>query len=55
MGSWKAVQLGPDQPLELYQLDIDPEESRNVAAKNPEIVAKFTEYFRTAAAPFPGQ
>jgi arylsulfatase A-like enzyme len=55
MGSWKAVQLGPDQQLELYQLDIDPEESRNVAAKNPEIVEKFTEYFRTAADPFPGQ
>jgi arylsulfatase A-like enzyme len=47
-GDWKAVRLGPNQPLELYDLARDVGETRNVAAEHPEIVAKIEEYLKTA-------
>jgi arylsulfatase A-like enzyme len=48
MVSWKAVRHGIDQPLELYDLKDDLAEAHNVAAQNPEIVAKITDYMKTA-------
>jgi arylsulfatase A-like enzyme len=48
MGDWKGVRLGPDQPLELYNLKTDLGETNNVAARQPEIVAKIEEYLKTA-------
>lgn len=39
-GSWKAVRKGLDQPVELYDLDTDPSESRNVAGTNLEKVTE---------------
>lgn len=54
MDHWKAVQLGPDQPLEIYDLQADPGETHNLAGEQPEIVAKFAEYLKRAANPFTG-
>jgi len=44
MGDWKAIRLqchkDPKGPLELYHLQRDPAETKNVAADHPELVAK---------------
>lgn len=46
MGKWKGVRLNiaknPQAPIELYNLEEDPAEKRNIAAKHAEIVAKLT-------------
>jgi len=47
-GTWKAVRPQVDAPLELYNLKTDLGEKENVAAKNPEVVAKFEAYLKTA-------
>jgi arylsulfatase A-like enzyme len=48
MGDWKAVRLQPGAPLELYILSTDLGEKQNVAAQNPEVVAKIEAYLKTA-------
>ena len=48
MGQWKAVRLKKDGPLELYDLDRDRGEMRNVAAAHPEILSKIEAYLATA-------
>jgi arylsulfatase A-like enzyme len=48
MDDWKAVRLGPGEPLELYSLKTDPGETNNVAAVHPDIVRKIEAYLRTA-------
>jgi len=48
MGDWKAVRFGPEGKLELYNLKDDIGEKRNVATRNPEIVAKIEDYLKTA-------
>jgi arylsulfatase A len=48
MGNWKAVRLAKDKPLELYDLATDRNETIDVAAKNPEVVAKIEKYLATA-------
>jgi hypothetical protein len=48
MGRWKAVRHGPDQPLELYDLEVDLSEQTDVAGQNPEVVARVEEYLATA-------
>jgi arylsulfatase A-like enzyme len=39
-GDWKAVRNGPSKPIEIYNLKTDAAESRNIAAENPDLVAK---------------
>ncbi len=39
-GDWKAVRNGPSKPIEIYNLKTDAAESRNLAAENPDLVAK---------------
>ena len=48
MGRWKAVRVSKDAPLELYDLQTDPAEGRNVAAGQPDIVRTIETYLRTA-------
>jgi arylsulfatase A-like enzyme len=48
MGGWKAVRLQAGSKLELYDLDNDPGETKNVAEQHPDVVAKFEKYFKTA-------
>jgi arylsulfatase A-like enzyme len=39
LGRWKAVRYGTDQPVELYDLEVDPAETRDLADVNPDAVA----------------
>ena len=50
MGDWKAARLGPGQPLELYDLQLDLGETTNVANQHPDVVAKIEAYLKTARA-----
>jgi arylsulfatase A-like enzyme len=47
-GDWKAVRLGPKEPLELYNLKDDRAETKNVADRHPEIVSKIENYLAMA-------
>ncbi len=40
LGDWKAVRPGPGKPLELYDLAGDLGETRNVAARHPDLIAR---------------
>jgi arylsulfatase A-like enzyme len=51
MGRWKAVRLGAGAPLELYDLEADPGEEREIAAAHPDVVKKMEAYLRTARTP----
>jgi len=46
--NWKVLRLGPNQPLQLFDVVADPTESSNVAAEHPDLIAKFETYFSTA-------
>ena len=48
MGDWKAVRLGTKKPVELYDMKTDAAEARDVAAQNPEVVAKFEAFLKSA-------
>jgi len=54
-GNWKGVRLNvarnPDGPIELYNLKEDIGEKNNIAAENPDIVAKMAEYMKSARTP----
>jgi arylsulfatase A len=39
-GDWKAVRNGPQKSIELYDLKADLAESKDLAAENPDLVAK---------------
>lgn len=47
-GRWKAARLKVGASLELYDLEADPSEERDVAASNPDVVAKIEAYLKTA-------
>ncbi|MCL5742650.1 MAG: arylsulfatase [Acidobacteria bacterium] len=48
MANWKAVRPAPDAALELYNLQSDIGETRNVAAEHSDIMAKIERYLKTA-------
>jgi arylsulfatase A-like enzyme len=48
MGSWKAVRLKKDAPLQLYDLTKDTAEERDVAGANPEVIARIEAYLKNA-------
>ena len=47
-GDWKAIRLKQDEPLALYNVKHDPEELRDVAAQNPDVIASIETYLKTA-------
>ncbi len=55
MGGWKGVRLdvakNPDGPIELYNLKDDMGETKNVADRHPEVVAKIEECMKAAHTP----
>ena len=51
MGKWKAVRLKTGEPLELYDLASDIGETTNVAANNPDVIARIEAYLKTARTP----
>jgi arylsulfatase A len=57
LGPWKGVRLNistlADGPIELYNIDKDPSELKNVAADNPEIVRKLGRIMKLAHVPDP--
>lgn len=44
MGDWKAVQMDPRKPVELFNLKTDESETTNVADKHPEVMAKINDF-----------
>jgi arylsulfatase A len=48
MGNWKALRLKAGTPLELYDLAVDPHETKDVAASRADVVATIENYLRTA-------
>lgn len=51
MGNWKGLKLGPDKPLELYDLSHDIGETQDVSKDNPDVVDKIEAYLATARTP----
>lgn len=48
-GRWKAIRSPMfSGPVELYDVDADPAEQRNLAAENPEIVARMTGFMEAS-------
>jgi arylsulfatase A-like enzyme len=43
LGKWKAVRLAPSKPIELYDLESDIGEQRNVADSHPDVIAQIEE------------
>jgi arylsulfatase A-like enzyme len=50
-GEWKVVRPAAETPLELYHLERDPSETRNIAGEHPEVIETFEAYLKTARTP----
>jgi arylsulfatase A-like enzyme len=59
-GHWKVVRHGLDAPIELYNLEVDLQETSDVARDHPDVVHRMEEILRTARTesaefPIPGK
>ena len=52
-GKWKAVRNGIDKPIEIYDLQVDSAESKNLADSKSELVRRAEEIFKEAHRPDP--
>ena len=52
MGDWEIVRAKAGDPWELYNLKTDPGETKNVADKNPDVIAKFEKLLKERLSPF---
>lgn len=50
-GRWKAVRHQRTGPFELYDLEKDPSETRNIAAQHQDVIARIEQYVLTAHVP----
>lgn len=50
-GKWKAVRNGIDKPIEIYDLDTDPAESKDLAESNPHLVKRASEILAASHRP----
>ena len=48
IGAWKGIRTAPGKPLELYNIEDDPSESADMAARKPAIVAELEAYLKSA-------
>jgi arylsulfatase A-like enzyme len=48
MGRWKAIRPQAEEPLELYDLQNDLAEKRNIAAEHSEVISKIESYLKSA-------
>jgi len=53
LGRWKALRVGIDGPIELFDLATDPVESRDLAREHPEKVAALTQILDSSHTPSP--
>ncbi len=53
MGKWKGIRLGQKGTLQLYDLDADLGETRDLAAQHPDIVKKLEGFMESAVIPHP--
>ena len=51
MGNWKAIRPRPNQAWQLYDLSKDISEQNNIAAGNPDVLAKLTAFAEKAHEP----
>ena len=54
MGKWKAVRYGLASPTELYDLEQDLSETRDLAQAHPEIATRMAQIFATSRTETPG-
>ena len=50
-GNWRAVRPKPSAAWELYDLSVDPSESKDLAAAHPEVLAKLAKLAEEAHEP----
>jgi len=50
-GNWKAVRNGTGKPIEIYDLEADVGETRDLAASKPELAARAEEIFKESHRP----
>jgi len=53
--NWKAIRTAPGEPLQLFNLEVDIGEEKDVAASHPEIVAKIEQMIKEAHSTPPPQ